>query len=268
MKNIRLFWFSEIYLLNKTKENYGDLLGKYLVEKMSNANITFVNPRKINIFNFFKPIYFTIGSILANVKGNAIVWGSGIIQQDAKVNKAKFLAVRGPYTRKRLLELGYDCPPIYGDPAILLPNYFNPTVEKKYKYGVIPHYVDYKAINELVKDPNINVINLMTNNIEEVTKQILECENIISTSLHGIIVPHAYGIPAVWVKFSEKIFGDDIKYKDYFESVGITHYSSKIDSDSFNTESFNLLMSKYQNLPDDKLLQKNKIDLLHSCPFL
>ena len=95
MKNIRLFWFSEIYLLNKTKENYGDLLGKYLVEKMSNANITFVNPRKINIFNFFKPIYFTIGSILANVKGNAIVWGSGIIQQDAKVNNAKFLAVRG-----------------------------------------------------------------------------------------------------------------------------------------------------------------------------
>jgi hypothetical protein len=30
---------------------------------------------------------------------------------------------------------------------------------------------------------------------------------------------HAYGIPAVWQKFSNKVFGDDIKYQDYMESV-------------------------------------------------
>jgi hypothetical protein len=41
-----------------------------------------------------------------------------------------------------------------------------------------------------------------------------------SSSSHGIIV-HAYGIPAVWQKFSNKVFGDDIKYQDYMESVEV-----------------------------------------------
>ncbi|WP_410503913.1 hypothetical protein [Flavobacterium sp. XN-5] len=33
---------------------------------------------------------------------------------------------------------------MYGDPALLLPRYFNSKVEKKYKYGLVPHYNDYK----------------------------------------------------------------------------------------------------------------------------
>ena len=32
---IRLFWWNEIKMQGKSKENYGDLLGKYLVEKIS-----------------------------------------------------------------------------------------------------------------------------------------------------------------------------------------------------------------------------------------
>lgn len=268
MKNIRLFWFSEIHLLNKKHENYGDLLGKYLVEKISKAKVSFVNPRKFNLLDFFKPKFFTIGSILANVKGNSVVWGSGIIQADAKVNKAEFLAVRGPRTRKRLLELGYTCPEIYGDPAILLPDFYNPKVKKKYKFGIIPHYVDYKLIKDAVNTDSFKVINLMTNDIEEVTNQILECENIISTSLHGIIVPHAYNIPAIRVKFSSKIFGDDIKYLDYYESMGIKPYNININLEDFNEEFFNKILLENQSLPNPIYLEKNKKDLMSVCPFI
>lgn len=268
MKNIRLFWFSEIHLLNKKSENYGDLLGKYLVEKIANTKVSFTNPRKFSLCNYFVPTYFTAGSILANVKGNAVVWGSGIITKDAKVNKAKFLAVRGPQTRKRLVQLGYQCPDVYGDPAILLPNYYNPKITKKYKYGIIPHYVDFNEISQINKDPNCTVINLMTNDIENVTKQILECENIISTSLHGVIVPHAYGIPAIWVKFSNKIFGDDIKYQDYFESVGINTYAIPITKEQFKAEFFDTCLNTYNSLPNLELLNKNKSDLMQVCPFV
>lgn len=267
MKNIRLFWFSEVHLLKKSKENYGDLLGKYLVEKISASKVTFVNPRKFSIYNYFKPLYFTIGSILANVKGKAVVWGSGIITKDAKVNPATFLAVRGPHTRNRLLELGYKCPEVYGDPAILLPQFFNPKVTKKYKYGIIPHYVDFKQLKELIHNPEYKVIDLMTNDIEDVTIQILECEKIISTSLHGVIVPQAYGIPSIWIKFSDKIFGDNIKYKDYFDSMGIPFYNINITTNDFNDEFFEQCFNSNQALPSKELLELNTNNLLKVCPF-
>ncbi len=54
-------------------------------------------------------------------------------------------AVRGPLTRQFLMDMGIDCPKIYGDPALLLPKLFpefkkseNPTKE----YIIIPHHSD------------------------------------------------------------------------------------------------------------------------------
>ena len=37
--------------------------------------------------------------------------------------------------------------------------------------------------------------------------------------MHGLIVSDAYNIPNKWVKFNDKINGDDTKYYDYFKSV-------------------------------------------------
>lgn len=267
MNKIRLFWFSEILLMKKNKENYGDLLGKYIVEKISKRKVTFVNPRHFNIKDYFVPKYYTIGSILANVRGNSIVWGSGIIQRDAVVQKAKYLAVRGPRTRERLLELGFECPAVYGDPALLLPRFYINVLPKKYKLGIIPHYVDYKQMHELYKDGDVKVIDLMTNDIEDVTKQILECEKILSTSLHGVIVPHAYNIPALWVKISDKVFGDDIKYQDYFESVDIPCYKIEFSKDKLPLEDLNSLFERYPVLPDRQKIEIVSKKLMEVCPF-
>ena len=156
------------------------------------------------------------------------MWGSGIIDKQQSIEKADFRAVRGPQTRKFLLELGYECPEVYGDPALLLSTYYRPEVYKKYKIGVIPHYHDFKVVSENYKnDPEILVIDLMTMDVGEVTRQILSCEKTISSSLHGVIVSHAYEIPSIWVEFSNKIFGDGIKYRDYLESVEIPFYQAE-----------------------------------------
>lgn len=50
----------------------------------------------------------------------------------------------------------------------------------------------------------------------KVIDQITKCRRIISTSLHGLIVAEAYGIPAVWL--SDKI--PHTKYQDYYLSTG------------------------------------------------
>ena len=202
-KTIRLFWWNEIKLQGKPKENYGDLLGKYLVEKISNKKVVWSNPGKFSIRDWFSPIYVTIGSILAQVNKKCVVWGSGIISKDYVIKKAKFFAVRGPQTRKLLLEQGHEVPEVYGDPAILLPRYYNPEIPKEYKLGIVPHYNDFKDVKNWLKNKDeILLIDLMTNDIEATTNQFLKCEQIISSSLHGIIIAHAYGIPAIWQRFS------------------------------------------------------------------
>jgi hypothetical protein len=218
----RLFWWSEVHLMSKPKENYGDLLGRYLVEKISGKEVVWVYPKKWHFKDAFQPIYVTAGSVLAPVNKKCMVWGSGIILRDQVVEPARFLAVRGPQTRQRLLEQGHKVPEVYGDPGLLLPLYYHPEIKKKYKFGIVAHYNDYKALRALYEDDKeVLLIDLMTNDIEATTDLFLQCERIISSSLHGLIISHAYGIPAVWVRYSDKLFGDNIKFQDYFESVGI-----------------------------------------------
>lgn len=266
---IRLFWWNEIKLQKKQKENYGDLLGRYLVEKISNKKVVWVNPKKISIFNWFSPIYVTIGSNLSHVTENCVVWGSGIISKGYRVKKAQFLAVRGPQTRKYLMEFGYQVPEVYGDPALLLPRYFNPKVEKKYSYGIVPHYNDMKVIkNWFSNSADIHIIDMMTNDVEAKTLEFLACKKIVSSSLHGMIVAHAYGIPAVWQKFSENVFGDDIKYRDYLESVKLKFYQPKIKEIEYSDAELATLFLQLPSLPVESDVAALRNGLMDVCPFV
>lgn len=265
---IRLFWWNEIKLQKKQKENYGDLLGRYLVEKISNKKVVWVNPKKISIYNWFSPIYMTIGSILSHATENCVVWGSGIISKEYPIKKAQFLAVRGPQTRKYLMEFGYQVPEVYGDPALLLPRYFNPKVEKKYSYGIVPHYNDMKVIKNWFSDrADIHIIDMMTNDVEVKTLEFLACEKIVSSSLHGMIVAHAYGIPAVWQKFSDKVFGDDIKYRDYMESVKLEFYQPKIKENEYSGAELATLFQQLPSLPVESDVEALRNGLMDVCPF-
>jgi hypothetical protein len=265
---LRLFWWNEIKIQGKSKENYGDLLGKYLVEKISDKKVVFGWPKKFSFYDFFSPIYVTVGSILPHVNSKCIVWGSGIISREHQIKKAQFLAVRGPQTAKFLVNLGYEVPEVYGDPALLLPTLYSPKIEKHYKIGIIPHYNDFKKVEDFYKnESSILLINLMTNDIEKTTDEFLKCEKIVSSSLHGIIVAHAYGIPAVWQKFSNDVFGDDIKYQDYFESVSIPAYTSDIIGTKMTFNDLENLFIDRESLPKQIKIDEICRGLMEVCPF-
>lgn len=217
-ENYKIFWWRDKFY------NFGDEITPWLFRKMFNKHID--KPCSLNESD---NIILAVGSIMRLSSKNKYVWGSGIrnINQSDFTEAAKYLAVRGPFTRRQLINLGYSCPEVYGDPGLLLPRYYNPASEKKYRLGIIPHIVDYYDLMNLYgHQKDVFVINLRTNNIEEVVDRILECECTVSSSLHGIVTSVAYDIPTRWLKYSGRVTGDDIKYYDFFASIDQNVYNS------------------------------------------
>ena len=206
-------------------QNYGDSINPLFVEALSKTKIVRVDSLCSSI-----PYISVIGSVIEHLSAKSIVWGSGFISADSelKYKPLKVLAVRGPKSREKLLDMGIACPEIYGDPVLLLPKIYAPNIEKKYLLGVIPHVLDKES--EWIKhncddNPEIKVIDLAKGDVWDVVDDILSCGKIASSSLHGIITADAYGIPSVWVEFSDKVEGNGFKFLDYFESVGRTDTS-------------------------------------------
>ena len=137
----------------------------------------------------------------------SIIWGSGLLypEQRIKAPPLKVYAVRGPLTREYLVSYGVNCPEIYGDPALLFPLFYKPIVEKRYKYGIIPHFRDKQSVllQQYRQDENVLIIDV--ENVKPWHKfidDIASCDFIISSSLHGIIISDAYKVPNIWVEFS------------------------------------------------------------------
>lgn len=257
----RIFWWSIKNRQGYDKENFGDILTPYLVKHLSNKEPLFFEV-KSKFSQYFKH-YIMIGSIITYANEKSIVWGAGIISKNQSVSNATFVAVRGPLTQKRLRNLGYEVPDAIGDPALLIPLIYNPKKKKIYKYGIIPHYIEEDLVRDRYKQHNdIKIISLFTDDIELVIDEILSCEYIISTSLHGIIIAHCYGIPARWGKLSDRLAGDGTKFLDYFLSVQLTSPSLNIvdlSEDEFDKINF--------HIPESRIIKERQKDLLYSYPL-
>jgi len=203
-----------------TSKNIGDVLNQYLFKEIFHKEL--ISYREVVNFGL-PPVYSFIGSVLDNsaVK-NLVIMGSGFKKESSKmlVKPKKVICCRGPLTREKLLKIGVEVPEVYGDPAILLPKFYNPPVKKQYKMGVIPHYVDKEL--EITKKwsdksdvKNIDVFSEM----ETFVADLKSCEFTVSSSLHGVILSHAYGIPSVWAPLSDKLVGGGFKFNDYYQSV-------------------------------------------------
>jgi pyruvyltransferase len=201
--------------------NWGDALNPILIQNMTGKKPIL----STEVFNVKKNnVYSVIGSVLeVPSKKDLVVWGSGFMSSESqfKVKPKKIHAVRGPKTRELILKNGIYCPEVYGDPAILYPYFYRPTIQKKYKLGIIPHYVDQDSqlLDVFKNDSSVLIIDILSG-VKEVVDKICSCEKIASSSLHGIIAADSYGIPAIWIEFSKKVNGDGFKFYDYFESVG------------------------------------------------
>lgn len=202
---VNLHWWK----MHNPVQNIGDSLSPIVVEymkKQKGIQKDIAASRTTNLL--------AVGSIIGASYQNSVVWGSGLLKGERKfwwrsVRKLDIRAVRGPETRRTLIENGYDCPEIYGDPAILLPLIYMPKdTEKQYDYKVVPNYIFLQEQD--------SVLSPLTNDWKSFIDELVKCKLVISSSLHGIILAESYGIPAIMLKSSL----DTFKFRDYYYSTG------------------------------------------------
>lgn len=245
----------------------GDLIGPYLYAKMNGG----IEP-KLADPNGPTRFFLTCGSILQPqlVKPTTVVWGSGIIERNVHFRQkpAAIHAVRGPISRQILLKSRIACPEIYGDPGLLLPRFYTP---KKTQFpaavGIVPHYVDYEFMKTFFAGiDGIRIID-MDRSVEAVCDDICGCGVILSSSLHGLVVAHAYGIACAWMTTKHKLWGDNVKYHDYYASLGICDGSMKpIEYQALTKLTGAQLAEIVAKYPQPR--QMPNLDLLlAACPF-
>lgn len=233
-------------------ENWGDDINYYFLREIVVRPLLLLNRTSL-AFRLKLRNYLVIGSTIDMLcRANTEVWGAGIIDGNKAlmVKPRKVYAVRGPLTREKLLAEGVDCPEIYGDPALLTPLYYRPDKQKRYKYGIISHVSNQATVANLRMNgkcvsecAGVRIINLgQYIHWHDVIDQVCECESILSSSLHGLIIAEAYHVPNVWIEFGKPLIGGHFKFHDFFMSIHrdrekpVAIYGVEIPLDTINEE--------------------------------
>nr|WP_181718245.1 polysaccharide pyruvyl transferase family protein [Psychrobacter sp.] len=172
---------------------------------------------------------------------------------DFKQYNPEILSIRGMETAKCLLEAGIDVPDnsVYGDPALILPLFYKPSISGPKKIGICPHYIHkpYFLKNIFIKN-SLKIIDVQKD-VETVVDSISSSSVCISTSLHGLIVAQAYNIPWVWLEISDNPpFGKDFKFKDFFSTLNESQVSHvKVSLEEVNNLDYDKIAEK-ATLPD------------------
>ena len=213
MRPLKLHWAA-------SKPNFGDWL--------SPAICSFLSGRKVAHAKITRCDLAAIGSLLQRKKEglwqrSIHIWGSGFIQhQNPQTTRHHFHAVRGKLSAGLVID---NTITVFGDPGLLIDQLLpdrqsNPV--RKYRVGVIPHYRDRNdpaltAIEALAKS---KIIDVMQDPLV-VAREILQCEFILSSSLHGLVVADSLGIPNQWLQFSDNVRGSGWKFRDYYSAFGL-----------------------------------------------
>ena len=235
--------------INRSRYNLGDYLGfvvaEFMLEKKGLTLDTWVP--QIKHMN-------SVGATIFSSYQITTIWGSGVHHSEGiflkqlhyyPFRRLDIRSVRGPLSREVLLKMGHKCPEVYGDPAILMPFIYQPHVNKTNEILVIAQLrteMKFKA-----EHPDLNMISMNTNDYRTVIDAIASSRKVISSSLHGLILAEAYGVPAVIFRGLAK--NVDFKYHDYYTSTG--RYDVHL-ADTFEEA----CVMEPQPLPDLKPLQE------------
>ncbi len=199
--------------------NFGDRLGPEIVEAVSGRQAVWCRDQR-------QPHILAIGSMMAGASLESQVWGTGVMHPRfgfGAVQGARIHALRGQLSMSALKAAGIalgDVP--LGDPAVLAPSLLGIRACKvpQYRVGVVAHYVDrqHPVLRAMSQEEGVCDINVHDDPMV-VLAAMANCEAIISSSLHGLVVAEALGLPNLWIQASDEIAGDGFKFNDWYSTT-------------------------------------------------
>ena len=251
---------SPIQLKSEQHEaNFSDLLSPWLIQKISDNTIA-LDGGSTSL------AHLIIDSVTDRSGSKAIVWGAGAsgCETSAQLCKdADYRAVRGPLTRNALRVADIECPEVYGDPALLLPLFHKPQVQKTHEVGVILRRSE-ASWSQITFADGVKKIFLESDNIETLLEEILSCKRIVSSSLHGLVVADAYGIPSAWMDSGEPA-GLHFKFYDYFLSVNKVQRPQRFNPNGSRIGLVDILTNFDF---DSRRIEFDKDAFLQACPLI
>lgn len=197
----------------RRRSNFGDALSAVVVEAMLARRGLSLASRAAGSRRLL-----AVGSILHFAADGDVVWGSGwngkIPAAAHRFRRLDVRAVRGPLTRARLAGVGVTAPALYGDPALLLPALFGQRFPRREDAPllVIPNLHDLGLVAD-----RADVVSPF-DPWDQVVDRIVRSRFVVASSLHGVIVAEAFGVPARFVRLGQA--EDPLKYQDYLAAHG------------------------------------------------
>ncbi|EWT02860.1 hypothetical protein N865_03080 [Intrasporangium oryzae NRRL B-24470] len=201
--------------------NFGDALTPWLLRPRGVVPVL-VPPERAQVVG--------VGSILEHLPRDfsGLVWGTGLIADHRlELPNARFLAVRGHWTRERL---GLTGGMAVGDPALLAATVL-PRPVVCWPLGIIPHadhHGDPVLRSFLARHPGTVRFIDVRRGPDHVVREIASCAAVLSTSLHGLVIADSYDIPAAWATLTPPLIGDTFKFHDH-ESVVTPGRSRRVE---------------------------------------
>lgn len=205
---VKAYWWKEV-------PNFGDRIAPLLLEHFADLKVEWDTISHAQVAS--------VGSILEHIPPlwDGYILGSGKLFEFSRLHlhtkTATVLAIRGPLSAR-----GIAGSYALGDPGVLADELVG-IQPKQWDLGIIPHWQDKELASKfqaLIKAPNtIKVINPSDDPLT-VLRQIGACRRIVTSSLHGMIVADAFGIPRrVEICPAMAKDGGDFKFRDYSASI-------------------------------------------------
>jgi pyruvyltransferase len=195
----------KVWAWSEGVRNFGDELGPAILSRLG------YDVERVDTIG--EADVLACGSLLehaaTDAKPGAIVWGSGLMHgAPVDVSHLDVRAVRGRLTARACgLSDVVKC-----DPGSLVPELWDRPRRPHIALGVVGHYVDKRAYPWA--DAQISA----SADVNEVIEFIGSCRRVASSSLHGLIVATAWGIPAVRLHH-RGVAGGDFKWADWLSSA-------------------------------------------------